>query len=294
MSFELKDDDLIFGKTYKERKSKTLREVAEELIKSLKKPKIPVPPEEAFILKYDKLGKELIRKANERFHGTRAEIPAESLTDNQELENMYILKRLALITAIYNDPNLRNLGILPITLLESELLLKAGKLPKNPGEYWEDLALILYDISNEGKNPKEAVALKESIRNHKASLGLSEEDLEKRLLVVNSGLEKNDSFPRGVKPVVLSGITQVYVHPILERTGSNYNFEYGLENGLPSVNALGAGKRTLYMPSANENIGLRVLYRGRGLSLGAWNELLVNSSSDGRVTLARKGAKKFD
>ncbi len=248
--------------------------------------------QESFILTYDtEFAQELIRKSNELFAGTKAEIP---LKDSGEVPNMYILKRLALITAIYKDPQLQSYGgLLPITPLQSEQLLKDGNL--HPEKYWEDLALILYDTK--GTNKNEAQALYESLRNHKDSLNLSQSGLEtivlldSKLLVVNAGIEKDSDMPNGVKPIVLPGLTQVYAHPTLEKTGSNHNFEYGLERGLPAENELGNGSRTLYMPS-DEDIGLRVLCRDEGLSLNAWYGDLVSSSSYGRVNFARQGVAK--
>ena len=67
---------------------------------------------------------------------------------------MYILKRLALITAIYTNQQLKSTGLMPIAPLQSEQLLKQGKLPKDPETYWEDLSLILYDRSKMEKIQK--------------------------------------------------------------------------------------------------------------------------------------------
>jgi len=39
---------------------------------------------------------------------------------------------------------------------------------------------------------------------------------------VNAGLEKDDTMPKGVKPVVLPGLTQVYAHPILKRSSKTF------------------------------------------------------------------------
>ena len=246
---------------------------------------VPDSIQDSFILSYDDYGKELIAKSNELFNGTKAQIPLEA-NSSGEVPNMYILKRLALITAIYKNPQLQNHGLWPITPLQSEQLLKNGKLP-NPSAYWEDLGLLLYDRNARGKNPQEAQALYNSLKQHRADLSLSPSDLESRLLVVNAGLEKDTGMPHGVKPIVLPGLTKVYAHPVLAKTSSNSTFEYGLENGLPAVAQLGQGSRTLYMPSENENIGLRVLYRVGVLGLVAWDEGLTYSVADGRVNVAR-------
>jgi hypothetical protein len=240
------------------------------------------------LLCYDAYGNELIAKANELFAGTKAEIPANG---TGEVQNMYLLKRLALITAIAKNPNLRNKDKWPITPLQSEMLLKEGKLP-DPSRYWEDLGLILYDTSSSGYNPVEAKALYESIKKHQRELGLSKSDLSSRLVIVNAGLEKNTSAPHGAVPIILPWITQAYHLDVLEKVGQNYKFEYGLDRGLPKVSELGKGSRTLYMPEETKDIGLRVLFRVRDLYVDAGNRYLVNSNSDGRVNLAPQGTKK--
>lgn len=140
---------------------------------------------ESFIFSYDhpqhgEYFQELITKVNEVYSGTRAEIPTGS---SGEVKNMYALKRMALISTIANNSNLRNYELYPITPMQSESLLKEGKLPKLEN-YWEDLALILYDTN--GTNQKEAQALYSSLKNHLTDLNLSERDLEKRLVIVNA------------------------------------------------------------------------------------------------------------
>jgi hypothetical protein len=241
----------------------------------------PQPPTQqvngSYLLTFEK-GDELIKKTNELFKDTAAAIPLQT---SGEAANLYILKRLALITTLS-----KNLGIglkYPITPLQSEQLLKGGRLP-DPSKYWEDLALLLYDRN--GTNPKEAKALYESLKRDRDQLGLSESDLENRLLVINPGIRKDTKMPHGVKPIVLPGITQAYVHPVLGKTGENHKFKHGLEYGLPRVSELGDGDRTLYMPTEDENIGLRVLVRDRLLGVIARSRLLASSSSDGRVNFA--------
>ena len=249
----------------------------------------PDLPSESFLFSYDhsqhgQFFQELITKTNETFSGTHAEIPTGTSGDVPG----NLIKRLGLITTIYNDPQLRSANIYPITPAQSEALLKDGKL-LHPDKYWEDLALILYDTN--GENPEEAQALKESIIRHRTDLGLSQNDLENRLIIVNAGLEKDSGSDYGVKPIVLPGLTQVYTHEILDKNGENHKFEYGLEKGLPSVNEVGKGKRTLYMPSGND-IGLRVLFRMRYLDLSAGYGYLSGSNVGGRVNFAPQGSPK--
>ena len=249
----------------------------------------PDSPSESFLMSYDGTHgayfQELISKVNERFSGTRAELP---IGTSGEVQNMYAIKRMALVSTIVNNPSLQNQGFYPITPMQDESLLKAGKLP-DPSRYWEDLALLLYDTN--GNNPKEAQALKESIIQHRTDLGLSQNDLEKRLVIVNAGGKVDSDMPHGVKPIIIPGITQVYQHEVLEKVGEDPSFDgYGLNGGLPLLNQLGSGSRTLYMPDETSNIGLRVLYRYRDLDLGAGDGDLAYSNEDGRVNFARSAS----
>lgn len=272
------------GKPIEGAMDRVLNKSSEEPSEPVTAPPVVQPAGESFILTYDTdFSRELIAKSNELFSGTKAEIPAGS---SGEVKNMYALKRLGLITAIYKDDHLRSHNLWPITPLQSEELLKEGKLPE-PRGYWEDLGLTLFDRSPNGKNPGEAKALYESLKRERDQLGLSEGDLEERMLIINAGLEVDSDMPHGAKPIILPGLTQVYIHPVLFKTGQNYKFEYGLEWGIPSESDLGRGNRTLHMPSRDEDIGLRVLYRDWYLDLYAWGEDLVDSVSDGRVNFAR-------
>ncbi|MEK6909310.1 MAG: hypothetical protein AABX23_04630 [Nanoarchaeota archaeon] len=244
------------------------------------------------ILQYDSFGLPLIRKANEYFAGTKAEIPLrEGLLgfgkSAGEVQNMYLLKRLAIVTALHKDPSLRNGNMWPITPGQSENLLKESKLP-NPSAYWEDLGLILYDTTG-ATNNKEARALFDSIQRNRVELGLSPSDANSRLVVVNAGLEKNVDMPHGVNPVILPGTTLVYPHDILQRTGENHKFEYGTAKGLPTMSSLGSGNRTIYMPNEKTDIGLRVLIRNGNLNLSARDRNLTGDNADGRVNVAHQG-----
>ena len=248
----------------------------------------PDSPSESFIFSYDGPHKdyfqELIAKVNEKFNGTRAEIPTGT---SGEVQNMYAIKRMALISTIADNPSLQSQGFYPITPMQDEILLKEGKLP-HPEKYWEDLALLLYDTN--GENQKESQALKEEIMRHKSELGLSQSDLESRLVIVGAGGEVDSDMPHGVKPIIIPGITQVYAHKTLSKTGKNHKFEYGLDRGLPAISKLGKGKRTLYMPNEDSNVGLRVLCRGRVHDLGAGDRDLAGSGDDGRVNFARSAS----
>jgi len=197
---------------------------------------------------------------------------------------------MGLISTIANDSNLRSAGLHPITSTQSEYLLKEGKLT-NPGSNWEDFGMVLYDRSSDGENPQEAQAIYDSLKAHRTDLSLSESDLENRLIIVNPGAEVDSNMPHGVKPIIIPGITQVYQHEVLEKVGEDPSFDgYGLNGGLPLLNQLGSGSRTLYMPDETEDIGLRGLYRDRGLDLDAWDRDLASSYSGGRVNFARSAS----
>lgn len=106
----------------------------------------PTSVDSSFLLEYDDFGRELITKSNEMFRGTKAEIPIKNGgflkgKSEGEVPNMYITKRLALITTIANNSQLRSGNVYPITPLQSEMLFRDGKLPK-PDKYWEDLGLL--------------------------------------------------------------------------------------------------------------------------------------------------------
>ena len=248
---------------------------------------LPANLDGSFLFSYDGIHKdffqELITKANAVYSGTGAEIPTGTSGEIQG----HLIKRMGLISTIANDSSLRSAGLYPITATQSEHLLKEGKLT-TPESNWEDFGMVLYDRSQSGYNLKEAQVLYDSLKAHKQDLSLSESDLEKRLIVVNPGAEVDSNMPHGVKPIIIPGITQVYQHEVLEKVGEDPSFDgYGLNGGLPLLNQLGSGNRTLYMPDETSNIGLRVLYRDWDLVLGAGSWDLAGSSEDGRVNFAR-------
>ena len=247
-------------------------------------------PDSSFLFSYDgehgQFFQELITKANAIYSGTGAEIPAGTSGEIQG----HLIKRMGLISTIASDSNLRSAGLHPITATQSEYLLKEGKLT-NPEDNWEDFGMVLYDRSQSGCNPKEAQALYDSLKAHRTDLSLSESDLENRLIVVNPGAEVDSNMPHGVKPIIIPGITQVYQHEVLEKVGEDPSFDgYGLNGGLPLLNQLGSGSRTLYMPDETSDIGLRVLCRDGDLDLNAWDWDLAYSGSDGRVNFARSAS----
>ena len=106
-----------------------------------------LPRQKPFTLEY--LGgftDELIKKTNERFKGSRINMPYK---ENGLVNQIGILDRLAMITTIYSDNHLQSAGLYPLSPLQSELLLKDGKIPNKSLKNDEYLALILYfEIDN--------------------------------------------------------------------------------------------------------------------------------------------------
>jgi len=246
----------------------------------------PDLPNESFIFSYDGPHKdffqELITKNNKVYSGTNAKIPTGTSGEIQG----NLIKRMGLISTIANDSNLRSYNLWPITATQSEYLLQAGKL-SHPENNWEDFGMVLYDRSQNGWNPKEAQAIYESLKKHRQDLGLSQSDLESKLIIVNVGAEVDSSMLYNVRPKVLLGITQVYQHEVLEKVGEDTSFDgYGLNGGLPLLKQLGSGSRTLYIPGVKSEIGLRLLFRGWDHDLVARGGGLAYSGDNGRVNFA--------
>ncbi len=230
---------------------------------------------------------EVLEKTKERFQGTGAAI---TMKEQGEAENMDLLRRLAITTTVYDDAHLRNINFYPLTLLQSEFFLKEGKF-NTKNVVWEDLALLLFDT--DGANKQEALALQQSIVDHRDIFKIKNDGKEK-LLVVNAGLEKDDAMLYGVKPIVLPGLTEVYAHPVLDYVGE-WRFTYGLDRGLPFPDGIGKdrnkGTRTLYMPSERHSLGLRPLFRYGAFALNGSMESLQVRGLEGRITFAQRDGK---
>ena len=226
------------------------------------------------IATYDEPFQELLAKSNETFKGTPAEITISSGEVKQGHETFRSALRTTALTLGFSH--------LPITPLQSEELVlqyqqDPNSVPKPLSQYWEDLALILYSL--QGTNQQKANYLFQQLQANNLPTELP-------LLIINPGLEKDTNFPHNAKFTVIPGLTQSVHHETLKQR-QDHKFNYGLEHGLPSINDLGTGNRTLYMPSSNKDLGLKVLYRGGFLALISRNEGLIVSDVGGRVTLAR-------
>lgn len=236
----------------------------------------PDKAEDIFALAYDgehkDWSRELIIKSNEKFMNSGGYIPHRS---TGLVEHFDMLQRSALVTTIANDPQLRSCNYWPITPMQSESAIADNTLPYYT-KFCESLAFILH---NTGKdlNTEEAHALKGSIADHRTELGLSKDDLKKRLVVVNAGLESAPDTFYGAKPVVIPGVTEVYPHKALNVRKNTYIFNHGLDRGFPSGNTSqnkasnNSPKDRLYLAGGKGQYGLRVLKRFKDVKLDSSN-----------------------
>jgi hypothetical protein len=255
--------------------------------------KFPLFPSYVFTLKNDEFGKELTAKLNERFKDTNAFINNMAFDTGKEYFGFNFVQRFGIITTLFEDANLRKFGYWPITPVQSEVLHLRRALPKN-GNYPEALGLVYVpNLDNSSipngydYNQREADALRMQLDRYKEELGISYGDLRKTLLVVNPGLEKDRNFKTGVRPIVLPGVTRVYDSEAINRPGGNYSFEYGLENGVPSLTSMGNGERILKVHNTQ---GLYSFYRCSDFSLRFDERELAHSLSDSRMTFAKQEA----
>lgn len=262
----------------------------------------PNLPPIVFLLRYDgpyqNFTQELIAKYNERFGFGSLKISVET---KGEVEHLSIFQRLGLMTTIYQDSNLRNENLWPITPSQSEGLFRDGRLT-NPKQNWENLGLVLYDLTDKSKNTKEHLAFLKTLEQHEKEIGLTKKDLEKRVIVINAGLQKDDSLEYGAYPVVLPGLTQFYTHETLEKVGGNFLFEgFGTEGGLPLLKQiksqadnkflyknLQTGERVLLMPEETKDMGLRIMGRWSNVVSYAGDDVFVSGCTMGRIHFFKK------
>jgi len=220
-------------------------------------------------LKYDECGKEIVRKVNESYQGTPAELKVpekgEPITHSNTFR-FFAIDRVARL--LYSREALPE---------EAQSLLSKNKLPEQGSVYY-DLGLTL-DFS--GKNHELAFALYEQLPDKNLDL----------LPSVMLGLEPKKSNIGDYGLEFIYGINSQLRHsPILsEETGNFKDDNVSLiKTGLPSI--LGEGARTLFTAAqkekSKENLGLCRFYLGRNSILDANVEYLDGSDSVGRVVLA--------
>ena len=227
-----------------------------------------------FLLNYgNEFSRELMRRSNKDFSGTKAVIPLKK--KDGIVYGVSMLQRSALISTLSKYEDLKSENFWPVTPAQSEEMWKNGTwIPWIPNNFdrgeEESLALILYDISTyEGKK------MAESILGAKEEFGVRKVDLESPLVVVNSGLKRDEISNYGVSPIVLPGVTQVYTHEIFEKMrdkgnlledfcctyGNNkvhrFDNSIGTEKGLPKLKSLKwdteRNSREIYIPKWSEN-----------------------------------------
>jgi len=232
---------------------------------------------DTLILSYGDPFKEMISQVNERFQETSAEIP--------EGQGEVKIGNIIVSSAVRQIAYERGFPHSPITPQQSEELLRQyqedpNSVQKPLDQYREETSLILYDYSENGRNPEHAKNLVSKL----SDLGMTENNLP--LLLYNLGLQPNSDLPHGIEFTIIPELTKAYQHPILEKTGESHSFTYGSEEGLPSKEDLTeGGNRILRMPSETQDIGLRVLFRYRDFNLYARVKELDSPTIIGRVTL---------
>jgi hypothetical protein len=249
---------------------------------------------EPFILKYDEFGKELVAKVNERFNGTKAAVISDfgtKLSSGEEITPLNDLYRFAMITAIYQDKHLRSLGKWPVTPLEAEEAIRDGKMPYE-GKFHETLAFVYEPPNSRGtylRNLREADVINTELERNFNELGLNIGDLDKPLLIVNPGLEKDEGFDYGVRPIILTGLTKVHCPEALSwNDESEHMFDFGLENGVPKIEDIGKGNRTY---NVRRGKGLYVLWRCESLDLYNHNFEFSNPRQYSRIAFVQRGGE---
>jgi hypothetical protein len=248
---------------------------------------------EPFILKYDEFGKELVAKVNERFNGTSAAISTHrgvAFEDSKEIEHFCDLHRFAMVTAIYQDEHLKSLGKWPVTPLEAEEFIRDRKMP-NEGKFRETLSFVLEPAnsrdSEKNKNLSEAEAMRKELEKYLNELG-SADNFQKPLLIVNPGLEKDGIFHYDVRPIVLPGLTKVYMPEAFNMEEDSYTFEYGLDKGVPRKEDLGKGNRIFHVQRGK---GLYVFWRYHDLCLYNHNFEFSSQRYNSKMTFVERGVK---
>jgi hypothetical protein len=229
-------------------------------------------------LKYAGFGEEVVRRVNEQYKGTSAEILVPE--KNAPITDSNTFKLFAI------DSVARGLDARVMLPEESALLLAAKRLPEQGNVY--------YDLG---------VCLDFSGHNHDLAVSLYEQILQKSLDLVPAvvlGLEPkiSDKISYGLE-FFYGANSQIRHSPILANPTGNFDInDIGLlETGLPSK--LGTGNRRFYPAkqkvSSIDNLGLSGFFLGWSLGLVSGYVRLAGSSSGGRVVLvtSEAGSQNF-
>ena len=228
-------------------------------------------------LRYDSLGKEIIKQVNAKFTGTPAEIKRDYIVGkNQPIRASNPFIQFAVDRAGIEGKH----DIRVYTPEQAELLLAKKRLPEM-GQVYYDLGLCL-DFS--GKNHGLAVKLFEQLPTELRNL----ERLPAVMLGLNPTRAGNDvSFGYDEHSVMRTA------RILVEQTGNFDEHDAQLVlSGLPSK--LAGGTRKMYTATQKkpsvENLGILRLFLNRYHNLSSNIEDLAGSGEDGRVGLWSGGA----
>ena len=223
-------------------------------------------------MKWDGLGKQVIREVNAQFRGTPAEISPEYKGENDQVTHSNIF-RISAINSVARKYGAR--VILPET---SEVLLAQGRLPE-AGSVYYDLGTVL-DFS--GKNHDVAIDFYNKLPKEMR-------DLDKfpavalELAPVKSSV---GSYGLSLEPSAFTKVRTAKI--ILQGTGDfDGNDAELFRTGLPSKHS--QGNRKIYTFTQNkpslENLGVVRLCLVRGRYLYCGNGGLAGAFQGGRVAL---------
>ncbi len=199
-------------------------------------------------------GNRIIEKVGELFEGTSAEIKYESelqdMPSNGGLASLFFrapqipvrvpavhnyLQRAAVVRVLSTEKD-DGRAYMPITPAQSEELIKKREIPLRRSILTRDLyprqehvGLLLESATPIKRDYVfEANALREQILFYKEVLNITEKDAQKNLLVVNPGLQRDQSLPLGLGFIIIPGVTTVTIE---ESLGPTEEGEYiSLEN----------------------------------------------------------------
>ncbi len=151
-------------------------------------------------------------------------------------------------------------------------------LLKKLKQFYEDTGLAVF--GEQGPNEELRLHLLPQLKDR----GFNPE--EAPVVVYRAKTVKDDKFTKsaGLRFDLGDDENIAFYAPVLLQPTSNFSSDNPnlVSNGLPNENELGEGDRTLYTPT--QKTGLRRLYRGRDLDLGANIDFLPISNEAGRVS----------
>lgn len=247
-------------------------------IKFKGEPLIPTP--DFAQLSWNKFGKEVIARVNDKYKGTCAEIKPEYRGKNNQITHSNTFRLFAINTAA------REFGARVIYPESSEILLAQKRLPEAESVYY-DLGAVI-DFS--GQNHDLAVDLYNK-------LPKEQRDLDRFPAVALELMPVKSNIGGYGLSLAPTAHFQLRTAKILSQPTGNFdgNDAELLRSGLPLK--LVEGNRKLYTTKQNnpslDNLGVVRLCLGRGLYVDSDDEFLAGASEDGRVVVeSAEGASK--